>query len=115
MNTTKTVAATGLPIARKDHAEVMVRFARATMAKCRHLLVSLETKLGPGTAELGMRTGIHSGPVTAGILRGGIVEPSLLRSQSCFMSVPPFSSTLFTFANDADKSRFQVSQDLGLP
>ena len=26
--------------------------------------------LGPGTADLRLRVGIHSGPVTAGVLRG---------------------------------------------
>jgi class 3 adenylate cyclase len=30
----------------------------------------LEVSLGPDTADLGMRIGIHSGPVTAGVLRG---------------------------------------------
>ena len=30
----------------------------------------LEANLGPGTASLGMRFGLHSGPVTAGVLRG---------------------------------------------
>jgi hypothetical protein len=30
----------------------------------------LEVTLGPGTADLGLRVGLHSGPVTAGVLRG---------------------------------------------
>jgi class 3 adenylate cyclase len=30
----------------------------------------LETALGPDTADLALRLGIHSGPVTAGVLRG---------------------------------------------
>ena len=30
------------------------------------LLPGLETTLGPDTSELGLRIGIHSGPVTAG-------------------------------------------------
>ena len=30
----------------------------------------LEVTLGPDTADLCMRIGIHSGPVTAGVLRG---------------------------------------------
>lgn len=30
----------------------------------------LEVTLGPDTAELGMRFGLHSGAVTAGVLRG---------------------------------------------
>jgi hypothetical protein len=31
---------------------------------------TLEVELGPDTAELGIRIGLHSGPVTAGVLRG---------------------------------------------
>ena len=31
---------------------------------------NLETTLGPDTGELGLRVGLHSGPVTAGVLRG---------------------------------------------
>jgi len=34
------------------------------------LVVKLEVPLGPGTADLSMRFGLHSGPVTAGVLRG---------------------------------------------
>ena len=36
-----------------------------------HILVrQLEITLGPDTADLGLRFGLHSGPVTAGVLRG---------------------------------------------
>ena len=31
---------------------------------------ALETWLGPGTSDLAMRIGIHSGPIMAGVLRG---------------------------------------------
>jgi 3'5'-cyclic nucleotide phosphodiesterase/Adenylate and Guanylate cyclase catalytic domain len=34
------------------------------------LVRQLETTLGPDTGELDMRVGLHSGPVTAGVLRG---------------------------------------------
>ena len=34
------------------------------------LVRQLEITLGPDTAELGLRFGLHSGPVTAGVLRG---------------------------------------------
>ena len=36
----------------------------------RVLAEQLESSLGPDTALLGMRFGMHSGPVTAGVLRG---------------------------------------------
>lgn len=34
------------------------------------VLHELEVELGPDTAMLGIRVGLHSGPVTAGVLRG---------------------------------------------
>ena len=64
------VAAVGLPRPRKDHAVVMARFAQDCLAKMSSLVKELEVTLGPDTADLGMRFGIHSGPVTAGVLRG---------------------------------------------
>lgn len=64
------VAVTGLPEPRKDHAVAMARFARDIIYKMSTLTRELEAILGPGTAELSIRVGIHSGPVTAGVLRG---------------------------------------------
>ena len=64
------VAVAGLPTPRPNHAVVMARFAQACIRELRILLERLEVVLGPGTASLGMRFGLHSGPVTAGILRG---------------------------------------------
>ena len=64
------VAASGIPTERRDHAVAMARFAR----DCQHAFIALtrelEVKLGPDTADLGMRFGLHSGPITAGVLRG---------------------------------------------
>ena len=40
------------------------------MSKMRDLTRQLEVSLGPETSELAMRFGLHSGPVTAGVLRG---------------------------------------------
>jgi class 3 adenylate cyclase len=40
------------------------------MAKTKELVRKLESSLGPDTATLHMRMGIHSGPVTGGVLRG---------------------------------------------
>ena len=64
------VAATGMPDPRKDHAVQMCRFAKDIMKKMRHLTKELEVTLGPDTGDLSLRVGIHSGPVTAGVLRG---------------------------------------------
>ena len=64
------VAVAGLPQPRSDHALVMARFAHDCMKKMKSLVKQLELTLGPETAELTMRMGLHSGPVTAGVLRG---------------------------------------------
>jgi class 3 adenylate cyclase len=64
------VAVCGLPLARKDHAVVMARFARDCQNKGNRITRRLEASLGPDTADLAFRTGLHSGPVTGGVLRG---------------------------------------------
>lgn len=48
----------------------MARFARDCMFRARELTKKLEVSLGPDTGDLMMRMGLHSGPVTAGVLRG---------------------------------------------
>uniref|UniRef100_A0A7S3DMI4 Guanylate cyclase domain-containing protein n=1 Tax=Entomoneis paludosa TaxID=265537 RepID=A0A7S3DMI4_9STRA len=64
------VAVCGLPEPNKDHAMAMAKFARDCMEKMDSLVHRLEAKLGPDTGDLSMRFGLHSGPVTAGVLRG---------------------------------------------
>jgi Adenylate and Guanylate cyclase catalytic domain len=64
------MAVCGLPVPHKDHVITMCRFARDCLHKVQVVLQELEIELGPDTADLGMRFGIHSGPVTAGVLRG---------------------------------------------
>ncbi len=64
------VAVTGLPDPRKDHAVAMCRFALDCVQKMDVLTKKLEVILGPDTTDLKMRVGLHSGPVTAGVLRG---------------------------------------------
>jgi hypothetical protein len=64
------VAVTGLPEPREDHAAAMSLFALKCMAKMRVIFDDLVSELGPETANLSMRFGVHSGPVTAGVLRG---------------------------------------------
>ncbi|CAB9499079.1 Receptor-type guanylate cyclase gcy [Seminavis robusta] len=65
------VAVCGVPSPNKQHAVVMARFA----TDCRRRMIELvsgelQTKLGDDTNSLALRTGLHSGSVTAGVLRG---------------------------------------------
>jgi class 3 adenylate cyclase len=64
------IIATGLPDPRRDHAIVMARFARDCVHRMNQVVQNLEVSLGPDTADLEIRIGMHSGPVTAGVLRG---------------------------------------------
>ena len=68
--TTTTVAITGCPNSQPDHAVRMVRFARDCMKKTGQLTADLVDTLGESTRNLGFRVGLHSGSVTAGVLRG---------------------------------------------
>ena len=64
------VAVCGLPDPRADHGLVMSRFAHDCMRTMHLMTMKLERELGPDTADLGLRIGLHSGPVVAGVLRG---------------------------------------------
>jgi class 3 adenylate cyclase len=48
----------------------MARFARDCIQRLTHVTRELERSLGPDCSELKMRIGLHSGPVTAGVLQG---------------------------------------------
>ncbi len=63
------IAVTGIPDACKDHAEVLCLFAEKCRIKMNKIVTELEGSLGD-TTKLSMRFGIHSGEVTAGVLRG---------------------------------------------
>jgi class 3 adenylate cyclase len=63
------VAVCGLPQPRKNHAVAMVRFASDIRSSMNSLTKELELTLGPGTGDLLLRCGLHSGAVTAGVLR----------------------------------------------
>lgn len=64
------VAVCGLPHPNKNHALTMARFAKECLLQMQKQLSQLETSLGEDTSKLGMRFGLHTGPVTAGVLRG---------------------------------------------
>jgi hypothetical protein len=64
------VAAAGLPEPRKDHAVAMACFAHDCRNKVNSVVQKLEVLLGPDTADLTMRFGLHSGPVPERQRRG---------------------------------------------
>ena len=64
------VAVSGIPTAVEEHPVNMARFAREMMHQMSIIVNQLEVSLGPETAELTLRIGMNSGPVTAGVLRG---------------------------------------------
>ena len=47
-----------------------MRFSVDCLGKMRNVVLSLVDSLGEDTANLSMRVGLHSGPVTGGVLRG---------------------------------------------
>lgn len=48
----------------------MVKFARDCMLAMNKVTADLSDSLGQDTKDLGFRVGLHSGPTTAGVLRG---------------------------------------------
>lgn len=48
----------------------MARFAVRCAQTMHHVTKNLELSLGPDTTDLDIRIGLHSGAVTAGVLRG---------------------------------------------
>jgi class 3 adenylate cyclase len=64
------VAVCGLPEPNQDHAVTMARFARDCIVEHTAAVKTLESTLGPETGDLRLRVGLHSGPITAGVLRG---------------------------------------------
>jgi class 3 adenylate cyclase len=64
------VAVCGLPTPTSHHATKMARFASICIDLMKSVTGKLELSLGPGTADLLLRVGLHSGPTIAGVLRG---------------------------------------------
>ena len=71
------------------------------MTKMNQLVPQLEIALGPDTADLCMRFGLHSGPVTAGVLRG---------EKSRFQLFGDTVNTAARMESTGKRNRIQVSQ-----
>jgi class 3 adenylate cyclase len=95
------VAVSGLPEPRADHAMVMSKFSSDIMNVMRTLTRDLETTLGPDTGDLALRIGLHSGPVTAGVLRG---------ERARFQLFGDTMNTAARMEQTGIKNRVQVSQ-----
>jgi class 3 adenylate cyclase len=96
------VAVAGLPEPRKDHAVAMVKFAHECLRKLGELTKRLEVELGPDTGDLTVRVGIHSGPVTAGVLRG---------ERSRFQLFGDTMNTAARMESTGMKDKIQISQE----
>lgn len=96
------VAVCGLPEPCEEHAVVMARFVRDCLEEMVELMHNLESTLGPDTADLVMRAGMHSGAVTAGVLRG---------ERARFQLFGDTVNTASRMESTGVKAKIQVSQE----
>lgn len=96
------MAVTGLPSPDESHAVHMSRFAYQCLVGMRELIRELDAILGPGTSDLALRVGLHSGPVTAGVLRG---------EKSRFQLFGDTVNTASRMESTGQRGRIQVSQE----
>lgn len=96
---------TGLPDPQDDHAVRMATFCLECRKITKTVTRKLERSLGPETAELGMRFGLHSGPVTAGVLQG---------ERSRFQLFGDTVNTAARMGNSGHKNLIQASEATAL-
>eukprot|EP00980_Cylindrotheca_fusiformis_P002321 scaffold541_cov138-Cylindrotheca_fusiformis.AAC.4 len=95
------VAVAGLPEPDKEHALAICRFARDCVTTMKDTTLKLEVSLGPDTSDLELRVGIHSGQVTAGVLRG---------ERSRFQLFGDTMNTAARMESTSQRNRIQVSR-----
>jgi class 3 adenylate cyclase len=64
------IAATGITESQEDHAPLLATYAEMCRQKMNMIITSSAHDLGEDVNNISMRFGIHSGTVTAGVLRG---------------------------------------------
>lgn len=96
------VAVCGLPYQCNNHATVMAKFARDCLDRMNDLTKRLEITLGPDTGDLSLRIGLHSGPVTAGVLRG---------DKSRFQLFGDSVNTAARIESNGERNKIHLSQE----
>ena len=95
------MAVTGLPTPQPNHARLMARFANECLLQIKETTSRLVEKLGDDTSDLTLRIGLHSGPVTAGILRG---------EKSRFQLFGDTVNTASRMESTGESNRIQISE-----
>ena len=84
-----------------NHAITMASFARRCLESMLETVADLEESLGPGTSDLGLRIGIHSGSVIGGVLRG---------SKSRYQLFGDIMNTASRIESTSSKNKIQLSE-----